>query len=131
MVRSLAVFLDDGGVMNNNEIRESQWRRLVGEFSVPLLGGLPAAWGEANRVVATALFEDYRRTMSGHVDADFNTWLHGYRIAWTRGMCERVGVTAPGDAECAVLVNPAGKTVEGGTIVIGSLRELSTAISEG
>ena len=44
------VFLDDGGVMNDNSQRGFQWRRLVGEFFVPLLGGTSEAWVEANRI---------------------------------------------------------------------------------
>jgi hypothetical protein len=112
MATSLAVFIDDGGVMNDNETRGAQWQRLVGEFLGPLLGGTPEAWGDANRLVATALyFDDYRRTMTGRVDADFNEWLHGNRIAWTRGMCERVGVPAPGDEECAALARGASEYV--------------------
>jgi phosphoglycolate phosphatase-like HAD superfamily hydrolase len=111
MVTSPTVFIDDGGVMNDNERRGAQWQQLVGEFLAPLLGGSPAAWGEANRVVATALFEDYRRTMSGRDDADFNEWLYGNRIAWTRCMCERVGVPVPGDEECAALARQASEYV--------------------
>lgn len=107
MVSPPALFLDDGGVMNDNEIRGPQWQRLVGEFLVPILGGTHAAWGAANHVVATALFGDYRRTMSGRDDADFNAWLSGYRIAWMRGMCEHVGVPAPRDEECAALAQQA------------------------
>ena len=26
-----AIFLDDGGVLNDNQVRGAQWRRLVGE----------------------------------------------------------------------------------------------------
>jgi len=33
------IFLDDGGVMNDNNARALQWQRLVGEYFVPLLGG--------------------------------------------------------------------------------------------
>ena len=94
------LFLDDGGVMNDNAVRGPQWQRLAGEFFSPLLGGEPAAWAEANRVVATALFEDYTRAMHGRDDADFVGWLHGYRIAWVRGMCEYVGVPPPADEDC-------------------------------
>ena len=29
--RRRTVFLDDGGVMNNNELRGPQWQRLIGD----------------------------------------------------------------------------------------------------
>jgi phosphoglycolate phosphatase-like HAD superfamily hydrolase len=60
-VRRFAIFLDDGGVMNDNAVRGSQWQRLVAEFFAPRLGGDPAAWAEANKVVATELFQGYVR----------------------------------------------------------------------
>jgi hypothetical protein len=49
-VSQLMIFLDDGGVMNDNSQRASQWQRLVSEFFLPLLGGTKEAWIEANRV---------------------------------------------------------------------------------
>jgi HAD superfamily hydrolase (TIGR01509 family) len=95
-----AIFLDDGGVMNDNARRGPQWQRLVADFFPPLLGGDPAAWAEANRVVATALFADYSRTMAGRDDADYLAWLHGYRIAWMRHMCAYMGVPSPSEEDC-------------------------------
>ena len=35
------VFLDDGGVINDNSLRAPQWRRLVGEFFVPRFVNYP------------------------------------------------------------------------------------------
>jgi FMN phosphatase YigB (HAD superfamily) len=43
-----AIFLDDGGVLNDNSLRGPQWERLFGEFMVPRFGGNAEAWGEAN-----------------------------------------------------------------------------------
>ena len=92
---SLTIFLDDGGVMNENHIRGQQWQRLVGEFFVPILGGTPEAWGEANRIVAPRLWERFRRSEYANTEADYGAWLHGDRLAWLREMCERVAVSPP------------------------------------
>ena len=43
-----AIFLDDGGVINDNSLRVPQWQRLFGEFMVSRFGGEAVAWGEAN-----------------------------------------------------------------------------------
>jgi hypothetical protein len=51
------LFLDDGGVMNDNRLRGPQWQRLVAEFFVPRLGGTQEAWSEANRIVISRLLE--------------------------------------------------------------------------
>jgi hypothetical protein len=72
MVAGWILFIDDGGVMNDNPVRERQWRQLLGEFFPPLLGGTPAAWAEANRVVMAQLMEDYARRMYGQADPDYS-----------------------------------------------------------
>jgi len=103
MAPGTVLFIDDGGVMNDNAVRGPQWRRFVGEFLAPLLGGSPAAWGEANRVVATRLWAAHQRMRESRPDADYLAWLETYRVAWTREMCEQVGVAVPSAEECARL----------------------------
>lgn len=81
----LVVFLDDGGVMNDNSQRALQWQRLVSEFFVPLLGGTPDAWIEANRVVIdhildlenwrTRIFKRREIFLSGTVTSGILVWL--------------------------------------------------------
>ncbi len=60
--RELVVFLDDGGVMNDNRMRGPAWQRLVAEYFAPRLGGEPAAWAAANRVAVEREMDYYRRT---------------------------------------------------------------------
>ena len=110
-MRRPAIFLDDGGVMNDNALRGPQWQRLCGEFFAPLLGGEPGRWAEANQVVVTALFDDYARTMNGRTDADYNAWLQGFRVAWVRGMCEAVDAPSPAEDECVDLYHRASAFV--------------------
>jgi phosphoglycolate phosphatase-like HAD superfamily hydrolase len=94
------VFVDDGGVLNDNHARAPQWRRLLGEYFVPRLGGTPEAWAAAN----TGAFErSWSRFIemvahageSGGVDR----WVREERARWLSDMCEQVGVATPGDAE--------------------------------
>lgn len=40
------IFLDDGGVMNDNTLRGFQWERMVAEFFKPVLGGTFEAWSD-------------------------------------------------------------------------------------
>jgi HAD superfamily hydrolase (TIGR01509 family) len=91
----LTIFLDDGGVMNDNRLRGEQWHRLVGEFFMPVLGGSADAWAEANRVVAPRLWERFLRSEYASTEADFRAWLHGDRLAWLREMADLAGVSAP------------------------------------
>ena len=102
-MRQPAIFLDDGGVMNDNQRRGAAWRRLIPQFLVPRLGGEPRAWSDANVPVFTALLHDYERSLVGQPEADYNVFLRGFRLGWLRGMCERVGVAPPADDECIAL----------------------------
>ena len=98
------LFLDDGGVLNDNAARAPQWRRLVGEYFAPRLGGDPAAWAEANRLV---LEEDlsarggWEGLMRAAIDQD--DYDRQYFAMWLPGMCRRVGVSAPDAVECTAM----------------------------
>jgi HAD superfamily hydrolase (TIGR01509 family) len=109
----LVVFLDDGGVMNDNARRAPQWRRLVGEFFAPRLGGAPDAWAEANltmtmnhfaadawlaRLAAASSYADFRRT---------------YHRDWLGDMCVLVGAPAPSEVECLALAQEAEEWIIG------------------
>ena len=56
MVRPRNIFLDDGGVMSDNELRPPQWQRLLGEFMALRLGREPLEWAEANKDTAERVF---------------------------------------------------------------------------
>jgi HAD superfamily hydrolase (TIGR01509 family) len=103
----LIIFLDDGGVMNDNNVRALQWQRLVGEYFVPLLGGSPEAWSRASRVVAGRLFEldAWRRRVQAA--ADYRSFDCDYQVEWLRGMCILVGTTIPPEEECLRLARHA------------------------
>lgn len=100
------IFLDDGGVMNDNTLRSAEWRRLVGEYLTPRLGGSAEAWGAANQVVFEEQwerFEEWQRQQlaAGEYGEFFDSAAE--RERWLREMCERVGVVAPRSEECVAL----------------------------
>ena len=98
------VFIDDGGVLNDNHARAPQWRRLLGEYFVPLLGGTPEAWAQAN----TGAFErSWARFMARVAEAGesggVDRWVREERARWLSDMCEQVGVAAPHDARSSAI----------------------------
>ena len=99
------IFLDDGGVMNDNTLRGPEWQRLVGEFFAPRLGGEPGAWAEANGATFGELFERYSRTLPAA--PDFLQGWEGYERAWLAVMCEHVGVSEPPPTKAAALAREA------------------------
>ena len=97
------LFFDDGGVLNDNAVRGPQWQRLVAEYFAPRLGGDPAAWAEANRVVTSGIFYADAWDALLQASAGFADYEHRYFSTWLGGMWARVGVPAPAEAECVTL----------------------------
>ncbi len=96
----LVVLLDDGGVLNDNALRGAQWQRLVPEFFVPILGGTPEAWVDANRVVFERLYAaNVWQGLSG-APGDFARFERRYYEVWLGDMCELMGLPRPPEQQC-------------------------------
>ena len=59
----LELFLDDGGVLNDNSLRGPEWLRLIGEFMPARLGGTAEQWASANRVVFSQVWGDLQKRL--------------------------------------------------------------------
>ena len=99
------LFIDDGGVMNDNARRGPEWRRLVAEFFVPILGGSPAMWEAANRIVIDRVIQEV--STPGIGEQDYLRWYDAYLLRWMREMAEIVGVPTPEDAQSLKLTKEA------------------------
>jgi HAD superfamily hydrolase (TIGR01509 family) len=94
------LFLDDGGVMNDNRLRGEQWPPLVAEFFAPRLGGIPEAWAEANRSVITRILEPASWQARLQSASDYRNFEYQYELDWISGMCELVNVPIPDEEQC-------------------------------
>ena len=109
------VFIDDGGVLNDNEARAPQYRRLLGEYLTPRLGGTPAAWAAANVGAFERSWARYLAHVERAGDArGIEAWTRDERRLWLVDMCEQVGVEVPPD--------PSGYAVEAGRWVAERVR---------
>lgn len=90
-----AIFLDDGGVLSDNERRAPQWREHLGVFLSRELGGTPAAWAEANTVAFPHVWGRWLDHMAAEVP--LRTAMRAYDLGWLREMAGRVGVPLPPD----------------------------------
>lgn len=98
---TVAIFLDDGGVINDNGLRGAEWRRLVAEFFIPVLGGDRSSWMEANLVVFERLEP---MLIGGPKGRDYGEWYDSFMLDWLREMTDHVGVDRPvDDADCIQL----------------------------
>jgi len=89
------LFLDDGGVMNDNRRRGLQWQRMVAEFFAPRLGGPPEAWSRANRIVMSGILEPAAWQARLQAASDYRTFDYCYQLDWLRTMCDLVNVPFP------------------------------------
>lgn len=107
----LVIFLDDGGVMNDNWLRGAQWQRLVAAFFVPKLGGTPEAWTVANYQVITRMLAPDPWQARLRAAPDYASFDRQYQIDWLRWMCDLVGVAAPADEDCVALGHAATRYI--------------------
>ena len=98
------VFIDDGGVLNDNDRRAPQWRRLLGEYFVPRLGGTPEAWALANVGAFERSWARYLEYLGGvGTRGGIERWIRADRGRWLTDMCDEVGVATPPDPIAAAV----------------------------
>lgn len=99
MSSTRVLFVDKGGVLVDNSDLSPQWRRLIGEFLSPRLGGSPPSWGEANVPAFEHQLERWRAAMAGRGPADIRGFFAKDARLWFLDMCDGVGVARPSDEE--------------------------------
>ncbi len=89
-----AVFLDDGGVLNNNELRAPQWQKLIAQYFAPRYGGNHNAWKKANRIAFENLLKSWKKAKK-KPELDFQTFWQNESELWITTMFHQVGVAPP------------------------------------
>ena len=88
------IFFDDGGVLNDNQVRGKQWQKHCGDFFQAKFGGSSKLWGEANSRLINKLMDRFwgeeRETYSSFAD-----FYKQFKIDWVNGMFEEIGVNIP------------------------------------
>ncbi len=99
-MRSIEVlFVDKGGVLIDNTTHSAQWRRLIGEFLAPRLGGTPEAWGAANIPAFERQWARFSAAHSARGPADIRGFFAEDARLWFLDMCDGVGVPRPAEEE--------------------------------
>jgi beta-phosphoglucomutase-like phosphatase (HAD superfamily) len=104
-VKARVIFIDDGDVLTDNVRRAAEWRRLIGEYLVPRLGGTPEAWAAANTTVFDAQLKRFFAWLAAQQGAPYENFFQSRqeRVRWLSEMCEIVGVATPPPTECDAL----------------------------
>jgi phosphoglycolate phosphatase-like HAD superfamily hydrolase len=93
----LQLFLDDGGVLNDNRKRRPEWVRLIREFMPARLGGAAEQWAAANRGVMSMGWTALVPEMSTF--ASYRALEQAYALSWMSKMCNAMGMECPPDSE--------------------------------
>lgn len=97
----LVLFLDDGGVLNDNSLRGPEWLRLIGEFMPARMGGTAEQWASANRVVFSQLWGNLQKRLPDF--ASHREFQRTYATNWMTAMCDCVGITPPPDDDAVTM----------------------------
>lgn len=90
-----AVFLDDGGVMNDNRLRGIQWQKMIGEYFSPKYGGEPHQWAEANFEFIDDIVAEYNINLEEEKLQDYQEFHDNYISRWITSMFNHVGIQPP------------------------------------
>ena len=96
-----ALFLDDGGVLNDNGLRGPEWLRLIGEFMPARMGGTAEQWMRANQVVFPRVWGDIQMRLPEF--ASYQEFLRAYATSWMSGMSTHLGLATPPDDDARAL----------------------------
>ena len=89
------LFIDDGGVLNDNGLRGPEWLRLIGGFMPARLGDTADQWARANAAVFPRVWGGIAKRLSSF--ATYTEFQRAYSVEWMRAMCAHVGVEPPAD----------------------------------
>jgi len=93
------VFLDDGGVMNDNRIRGLQYQKLVGEYFTLKIGGEPYLWAESNVNFLEEIMKEYSKAICDGSDIDYKKYHADFVNRWIEEMFNYVKVKLPAKSE--------------------------------
>ena len=96
-----ALFIDDGGVLNDNSLRRPEWLRLIGEFMPARMGGTSEQWARANQVVFPQVWRYLQERLLDF--ASHQEFWRVYATSWMRGMCAHLDLTPPPDDDAETL----------------------------
>ena len=89
------IFLDDGGVMNDNNLRTPQWRELIAQYFSPRYGGTIDIWKMANKYAFTRLMDRYEQIIRETPLIDFNKFWEEEMSQWITEMFTIAEINPP------------------------------------
>jgi len=90
------IFFDDGGVLNDNNVRGQQWQELVGKYFTPKFGGNPESWGAANaQIIADFTGKEVPKLIFENKEKSYLEFRDWFIVKWVNDMFDYVGIKRP------------------------------------
>ncbi|MFX0147589.1 MAG: HAD family hydrolase [Candidatus Hodarchaeota archaeon] len=90
------LFFDDGGVLNDNQIRGEQWQKLVGIYLSPRFGGDPELWAKANvEFIKDFAGKEVPKLVWEHREKSYYEFLEWFIEKWVNNMFDYMGINRP------------------------------------
>jgi len=90
-----AIFIDDGGVMNDNQRRGQQWRPLISDYFAPKYGGEKENWMKANTYAMSFVMDELNQIMKNDSEISHEYYINLEYKIWTEKMFEYMDLTPP------------------------------------
>jgi len=87
------IFFDDGGVLNDNNLRLLQWQKLVYDFFGSKYGKSKDEWAKANDYAFKRYLDDYYKTIESKVNIDYKELAGVLETNWIKDMFEYLDIT--------------------------------------
>jgi len=95
LIRLKTIFIDDGGVISDNNLRALQWKDLVGKFFSTRYGGSMEAWASANEYALTQLIQRYTQKVKENPQINFKAYWKKEQVIWLINMFTMVNIDPP------------------------------------
>lgn len=89
------LFFDDGGVLNDNQVRGKQWQKLIGEYFQPRYGGEKDNWTKANSFAVGIIIDFIDDIQKKKTKLSYKEYKEVEDRLWTEKMFEYLGIKAP------------------------------------
>jgi len=105
------LFFDDGGVLNDNNVRVNQWKPLLADFMVDKYGGDHETWMKANYEAVTLIMDVIEEGMSKNEVMTYKEFEKIENVIWIEHMFSSVGIPFPKKSDYFRISNEANNFV--------------------
>ena len=81
-----AIFFDDGGTINDNNLRGPQWLKLIAQYFIPKFGKTEKEWHDANIFAFNRLIENFLFDNREYKEMDYRQFREHLDVNWLKDM---------------------------------------------